>query len=70
MVDDGEPQHFTLAVGEGRSFHATTSIGLRLSEGGSAEVTVSGDDKGFPGVPGRPWEETYRLGAASPAPAG
>lgn len=68
VADGGAPQRFSFAVGEGRSFEATTSIAVRLSEGGTARVTVSGTDKGFPGVAGKPWRETYQFGTGSPSP--
>lgn len=67
-ADGGEPRTFGLQAGEGRSFDARTWITVRLSEGSTANVTVSGVDKGFPGAPGRPWEDTYRIGPASPSP--
>jgi cytoskeletal protein RodZ len=68
VADGGAPQHFSLEVGEGRSFDGNNSVTVRLSEGGTARVTVNGTDEGFPGVPGRSWQETYRFGAASPSP--
>lgn len=69
IVADGRaPETFSLEAGEGRSFEANISITVRLSEGGTAQLTVSGVDKGVPGVPGEPWRNTYRFGAASPSP--
>jgi cytoskeletal protein RodZ len=62
-ADDGRPAPYTLEVGEGRSFDAERSITIRLSEGGTAKLTVAGIDRGFPGSPGSPWQHTYRLGA-------
>jgi hypothetical protein len=70
-VADGEdPQSFDLVVGEGRSFHADSTMTVRLSEGGTAHLTVSGRDEGFPGIPGHAWQRTYRYGSASPSPSG
>jgi cytoskeletal protein RodZ len=69
-ADGGEPQPFELAPGEGRSFDASSSITVRLSDGGSAKVTVSGVNKGFPGAPGRPWQHTYDFETATPTPPG
>jgi hypothetical protein len=66
VADGGRPRTFTLEVGEGRSFDAATSLTIRLSEGGTAKITVSGVDKGFPGAPDHPWEDTYALGTPSP----
>lgn len=66
-VDDGRPETFQLEPGEGRSFEATVSLGVRLDQGASTRVTVSGRDLGFPGKPGRPWKETFSYGA-SPTP--
>jgi transcriptional regulator with XRE-family HTH domain len=70
VADGGEPQPFSLEAGEGRSFDAESSITVHLSEGGTAEITVSGADKGFPGAPGRPWQHTYDFETATPTPAG
>jgi cytoskeletal protein RodZ len=69
-ADGGEPHTFSLRAGEGRSFEADRSITVRLSEGGTARVTVSGKDLGFPGSPGRPWKETYSYGTPSPTTGG
>jgi hypothetical protein len=68
-ADAAPARTFALDVGEGRSFDAEQSLTIRLSEGGTAKITVSGVDKGFPGVPGRPWQDTYEFGTASPSPA-
>ncbi len=70
VADGGEPQPFTLEAGEGRSFDAESSITVRLSEGATAQITVSGADKGFPGAPGQPWQHTYDFETATPTPAG
>lgn len=59
VADGGAPEIFSLEPGEGRSFDAKGSITVRLSEGGTARVTVNGTDHGYPGAPERPWEETY-----------
>jgi hypothetical protein len=59
VADGGEPQHFQLRAGEGRSFDGASSITVRLSEGNTAHVIVSGVDYGFPGKTGEPWEDTY-----------
>jgi len=59
VADGGEPQHFELRAGEGRSFDGASSITVRLSEGNTAHVIVSGVDYGFPGKAGEPWEDTY-----------
>ena len=67
VADGGEPETFSLEDGEGRSFHADASITVRLSEGGTVNLTVSGSDEGVPGTPGQPWEETYQYGSATPA---
>lgn len=68
-IDGAEPQDYDLAPGEGRSFAADLSIGVRLSSGATAQVTVSGRDLGFPGRIGKPWHETFTYGT-SPTPAG
>jgi hypothetical protein len=70
IADGNEPQSFDLEVGEGRSFHADSIITVRLSEGGTARLTLSGSDEGYPGSPGHAWQRTYRYGPASPPPAG
>jgi hypothetical protein len=59
VADGGDPQRFQLRAGEGRSFDAASSITVRLSEGNTAHVIVSGVDYGFPGKTGEPWEDTY-----------
>jgi hypothetical protein len=66
VADGGREQPFSLEAGEGRSFDAEDSLTIRLSEGGTAKLTVSGIDKGFVGAPGRPWQHTYTLGADPP----
>lgn len=68
VADGGEPEPFSLQDGEGRSFHADTSITVRLSEGGTVSLTVSGRDEGVPGTPGQPWQKTYQYGSATPTP--
>lgn len=70
VADGGEPQRFSLEVGEGRSFEADRSITIRLSEGGTARISVNGTDQGFPGVTGRPWEDTFSYRSPSPTPTG
>jgi hypothetical protein len=68
VADGAEPESFSLASDEGRSFEADSTITVRLSEGSSARVTVSGVDYGYPGEPGVAWEETFSYGDdASPA---
>lgn len=70
VADGGEPEFFSLEVGEGRSFHAEGSITVALSEGGTAKLTVSGRDEGYPGTAGQPWHRTYQYGTASPSSGG
>jgi len=59
VADAGDPESFLLRAGEGRSFDASNSITVRLSEGNTAHVIVSGVDYGFPGKTGEPWEDTF-----------
>jgi cytoskeletal protein RodZ len=59
VADAGDPESFQLRAGEGRSFDASNSITIRLSEGNTAHVIVSGVDYGFPGKTGEPWEDTF-----------
>ncbi len=68
IADGGEPETFSLEDGEGRSFHADGSITVRLSEGGTVSLTVSGGDAGVPGTLGQPWQKTYQYGSATPTP--
>lgn len=68
VADDAPVQIFHLEVGEGRSFDGDRSITIRLSEGGTAQITVNGSDEGFPGRAGRPWRKTYSYATASPTP--
>lgn len=59
VADGGEPETFQLESDEGRSFDADASIWVHLSEGASAKLMVNGVSKGFPGMQGQPWEDTY-----------
>jgi cytoskeleton protein RodZ len=59
VADGGEPDSYQLRAGEGRSFDGDNSITIRLAEGNTAHVIVSGVDYGFPGKNGEPWEDTY-----------
>ncbi|MEX2203850.1 MAG: helix-turn-helix domain-containing protein [Actinomycetota bacterium] len=68
VADDAPVQTFHLEVGEGRSFDGDRSVTVRLSEGGTAQITVNGSDEGFPGQAGRPWRRTYSYATASPTP--
>jgi hypothetical protein len=66
-ADGAQPTPYHLEAGEGRSFEGDRSVTIRLSAGGTTEVSVNGDDEGTPGMPGKPWSETYSYGAtASP----
>jgi hypothetical protein len=65
VADGDDPESFQLRAGEGRSFDAASSITVRLSEGNTAHVIVSGVDYGFPGKTGEPWEDTYSYDAPS-----
>lgn len=69
-VDAGAPQAVSLAEGEGQSFEASTSLVVRIADGGSVRLTVSGVDMGSPGVPGSPWEDSFsfQTGGGSPSP--
>jgi hypothetical protein len=58
-VDAGAPQTVSLAKGEAQSFEASTSLVVRIADGGSVHLSVSGVDKGSPGIPGSPWEGTF-----------
>jgi cytoskeletal protein RodZ len=66
--DGGEPETFSLASGEGRTFDADGTITVVLSKGGTTQVIVNGTDYGSPGAAGRPWQRTYDYAAASPSP--
>jgi len=58
-VDAGTPQTISLAEGEAQSFEAATSLVVRIEDGGSVHLSVSGVDEGSPGTPGSPWEERF-----------
>jgi cytoskeletal protein RodZ len=66
-TDSGDPLTFTLLPGESRAFVADVSITIRLSQGATADVVVSGRDLGTPGSSSRPWKRTFSYSAASPA---
>ncbi len=70
-VDDGRAETFTLRRRESRSFQADVALTIRLDPGGSAQLTVNGVDKGSPGLPDRPWQETfsYVSGGGTPSPS-
>ncbi len=59
IADGNDPVRYELRPDEGRSFDADTSVTLRLSEGATANVVVSGVDYGYPGAVGKPWKETF-----------
>jgi cytoskeletal protein RodZ len=58
-VDAGVPQTVSLAEGEAQSFAATSSLVVRIADGGSVQLSISGVDKGSPGTPGSPWQERF-----------
>jgi transcriptional regulator with XRE-family HTH domain len=64
-VDAAPPRTYQLEAGEGRSFEAQERLTIRLSDGGAAEVSVSGAEPEVPGDEGEPWEETYSFGDPS-----
>jgi cytoskeletal protein RodZ len=68
--DGAEPERYSLAAGEGRSFDAGDTITISLSDGGAAEVSVNGNELGTPGTPDRRWKETFSYDTGSEAPAG
>lgn len=63
-IDAAPPRTYELESGEGRSFEAHERLTIRISDGGKAEVSVSGAAPEIPGTPGRPWEETYTFGGS------
>jgi cytoskeletal protein RodZ len=65
--DGGARETFTLESGEGRTFDGDSAITVRLSEGGTAQITVNGTDYGLPGRAGRPWQRTFEYETASPS---
>jgi hypothetical protein len=71
-VDAAAPVTVTLAEGEAQSFEATTSLVVRIADGGSVHLSVSGVDKGSPGTAGSPWQESFSFDTegATPSPAG
>ena len=69
VADGADPETFELRTDEGRSFDADGSITVRLCEGATARITVSGVDYGFPGRAGEPWQNTFSYGEPS-APGG
>ncbi len=71
-ADAGAAQTFTLQPGEGRSFTASTTLTLRVSDGGAVDLTVAGSDLGIPGKAGKPWKKTYSFAqnGGTPSPIG
>jgi cytoskeletal protein RodZ len=69
-VDAGAPQTVSLAEGEAQSFEASSSLVVRIADGGSVHLSISGVDKGSPGTPGSPWERRFSFETeATPSPA-
>jgi hypothetical protein len=58
-IDRATPQAFTLLPGESRAFVADSTMTIRLSRGGLANVVVAGRDLGLPGRPSHPWTRTF-----------
>ena len=71
-IDAGTPQTITLADGEAQSFEASSSLVVRIADGGSVHLSVSGVDEGSPGTRGTPWEErfSFETEGSTPSPAG
>jgi cytoskeletal protein RodZ len=71
-IDAGTPQTITLADGEAQSFEASSSLIVRIVDGGSVHLSVSGVDEGSPGTPGSPWEQrfSFETEGSTPSPAG
>jgi len=65
--DGGPPETFSLQDGEGRTFDGDRTITIRLSEGGTAQISVNGTDYGVPGREGRSWQRTFDYETASPS---
>jgi cytoskeletal protein RodZ len=64
-IDAAAPRTYSLESGEGRGFEARERMTIRLSDGGDAEISVSGAEPEVPGTAGEPWQETYTLGASA-----
>lgn len=71
VTADGVARTFTLRAGEGRSFDATNSLTIRLSNGRAVDLTVNGVPQET-GTLARPWQKTYGFYGpeASPSPTG
>lgn len=69
VVDDGDPQTFTLGEGESRALTAVRSLRISLARGGVTNVVVSGIDLGYPGDTGRPWTRSFSYGYETASPA-
>ena len=65
--DGSAAEPFSLEAGEGRTFEGDRAISVRLSEGGTTQVTVNGTDYGVVGREGRPWQRTFEYQTASPS---
>lgn len=72
VTADGVTHMVSLRPGEGRSFQATASLTVRLSRGGTANITVNGRDLGVRGRTDRPWTKTFSFEGtgATPSPTG
>jgi cytoskeleton protein RodZ len=68
-IDGAAPQTSTLTQGEAISFKATSTLQIRIADGGSVRLTVNGGDLGAPGVPGTPWVREYSFDSGGPTPS-
>jgi cytoskeleton protein RodZ len=70
-IDGAAAQTFSLLAGESRAFVADSTVTVRLSKGGTADVVVNGRDYGTPGRLTHPWKQTFSYqtapGGSSPA---
>jgi cytoskeletal protein RodZ len=64
-IDAAPPRTYSLESGEGRGFEARERMTIRLSDGAAAQVSVAGAEPEVPGTAGKPWQETYTLGASA-----
>jgi cytoskeletal protein RodZ len=71
VLDGQDTQTITLDRGEARSWQAQDRIDLTLSDGASAELTVSGEELGAPGLPDQEFTASYFPTSyrAEPSPA-
>lgn len=68
-VDGRLEERFSMGTDETRAFTGSVSVHLVVADGTGVRLSVNGQDRGIPGVPGQAWTSTFTVhaeGIASP----